>query len=217
MVADRTHFRNIKDPKQMANNMIEAAMSILLSHKKLVLAFHKDLFKSGRVQVLLRKLAKLKEDPQFGKLLQGLEIIQSCEDLPGELARRDIDASDERNVIFMFAGGDAIAEMQRVSPLVKTVLIDDGKDFEPALYYYPLFEIVAITLLKYHQRYSKEDVGAVFTKFGMTQEEFNIKDFSDDDPRASLVFTLLPRAERLNTAIGPERYGLVLSFIASAA
>ena len=51
----------------------------------------------------------------------------------------------------------------------------------------------------------------------MTQEEFNIKDFSDDDPRASLVFTLLPRAERLNTAIGPERYGLVLSFIASAA
>jgi len=217
MVADRTHFRNIKDPKQMANNMIEAAMSILLSHKKLVLAFHKDLFKSGRVQVLLRKLAKLKEDPQFGKLLQGLEIIQSCEDLPGELARRDIDASDERNVIFMFAGGDAIAEMQRVSPLVKTVLIDDGKDFEPALYYYPLFEIVAITLLKYHQRYSKEDVGAVFTKFGMTREEFNIKDFSDDDPRASLVFTLLPRAERLNTAIGPERYGLVLSFIASAA
>jgi hypothetical protein len=92
------------------------------------------------------------------------------------------------------------------------VFINENEEFfDTTKLYYPLFEIVVMTLVKYHTNYSREEMRAAFPL-----GEINI-DLVDDD-NAFLVFSLLPRIKRYNADTERvERYTLINKWIKSAA
>ena len=226
-------LRDLRDPKLAVQNMIETIISILISRReteenvpgenakvsenKLVLAFHSKLkgYDLKRVQVLIRQLNKLKEKEGFKQLLQNLTIIQSFDDetsLQAELVRNSIDPNERNTAAFLFAPAAEQKNLPNSNPNMHQVFINENEEFfDTTKLYYPLFEIVVMTLVKYHTNYSREEMRAAFPL-----GEINI-DLVDDD-NAFLVFSLLPRIKRYNADTERvERYTLINKWIKSAA
>lgn len=218
-------LQDMKDPERLIRNMLGAIFSIQQSGKKLVLAFHDDLkgFETGQWHTLLRKLEALKSEPLFEKMLKDLVIIPSFdtqEDLVKNLQDRGIDASDaKRNLICEFAPKAEREKIGSTKPAMRAIFIDEKKGFDPTLYYYPLFEIVTITLTRYLNEKDFEDkthnIKDVIKKFDSELGELNIESVNEDT--GVLVFTLIPKAERYDTNNRADRYALLMRFIDAAA
>lgn len=205
-------------PERFVQNTIENIVSILLSKKKLALAFHKELTSgsSGNQQflALMKELNRLKGHKRYGKLLDGLTIIEefSCaQNLSTQLSDNNIDPTDRiNNVVFAFAPVDQDADMQSVSGTIHSVYVDDEyidtlgveRSFDKDSYYYPLFDVVAISLFKYHTGYNREDIMKMLGELKIKIDNLNIRDFEcpAEIPGslsvAFLIFRLIPNARR---------------------
>lgn len=216
----KPYLFDIRDAKELTDNMIGAMISVVLSGKRLVLAFHKDIggSEAKKIQQLLKQLNELKKKDGFDKILKNMVVITSYAsptDLWRELARHDIDLADkDHNAVFTFAPQSAAAA--DLGPAVRSVRIDEGKDFNTTLYYYPIFEIVTITLVKYLKGYSRNEIYKILADMQIKPGELNIKDI-DSDRAAFLVFTLVPNAERYDGGKMAERYAILSKAINSAA
>jgi hypothetical protein len=228
-VDESIFFRDFGDAKEATRSVIENVISILLRKKKLVLAFHSGIRgnESGRLRAVLQRLEALKNNSDFKEVLKGLVIIpsfSSAEDLNAKLAAEGVDPKDAvHNAVFTFCERGTL-DTAKVDPAVKSVFIQEKDGFNGALHYYPLFEIVAITLIKAKQGYSVDEVKAAVKRLGIKFGEINIDIDALTDklgPAAGedafLVFSLMPNAERFKVGERRERYVLICEYIASAA
>ena len=215
-VGDRLFLRDLTKPREAVQNLLEMIIDVLLSKKKLVLAFHKDL-KGNKERLwgpLFKKLENLKKEPRFEKLLKNLIIIPSFntqEDLMEKLQDQKIGVDKkDNNIICEFAPGTEKENLRSSNEAISSIFIDEGKDFDADIYYYPLLEIVTITLVKYFYG-SKCDIRNLANQLGSGLQTLNIE--SADEQQGYLIFKLIPKTERLDLSKGIDRYILLLKSI----
>ena len=77
-------------------------------------------------------------------------------------------------------------------------------------YYYPLVEIVTISLGKFLHDFNMDQVKATIKEL-----DINLGEIEEDDTGA-LIFTLIPNAEKLDKSALMKRYGLLKRLMQSA-
>lgn len=207
---------DFKQPKALAHNTIAVMLSVALSGKRPVLAFHKDVSgkSEGAIKTLLGRLEDLKNKEGFDKILNNMVIIKSfdsADDLRKQLGDEYIEADNEDNAIFTFSPAEGKSIEAKA---VHDVVINEGEAFNADIYYYPLFEIVTMALVKYLRQYNPEQLKSILARLNITAEDINISDIVEDG-KAFLVFRLVPKAERMRD--GADRYALLRRYISSAA
>ncbi|MCX5666750.1 MAG: phosphate acyltransferase [Candidatus Omnitrophica bacterium] len=217
--APRHYLRDISDEEALIGNLIEAAISILISGKKLTLVFDRNLqgLNNGRLSILLRKLDALKGRKDFAKYLSNLAIITTALDnLPDELKKREIDLIDaDHNAVFVFTPG--AADIRLSGPAMQTVAINEVEEFDARAYYYPLFEVVTFSLVKYVKGYASEDIYKILGDYNIDLKSLNIESIADGKNGEFLIFSLLPKSERIMITQNNEREARLLTAIDSSA
>ena len=151
--------------------------------------------------LVIKALKELKEKPGFDRLLKNLTIIDSfgtAAELDAAMKKEGVVPGRNNTHVFMFAPESQRDALGAVSTEVRSVYVDekgkDGRIFDAAQYYYPLAEIVTITLVSFHHKYDCDRIKETIKAVGMNAEELNIADITAEN--AYLVFYLLPRIAR---------------------
>ena len=210
----RDTLRNLTDTRQLSQGIVEIMLSVTFN-RKLVLAFDSDIAScsSGAPLGLVAMLEKLKEDPRYEKILKNLVLIKAPS---SELAARLEGYTDKKDTeVFVFALENAREELRPVEPKVRPVYINE-KDF-PMSSYYPLAEIVAISLAQLFQEIipDKELITSLGYGAGKIDlEDINIESVARDSN--ALIFKLLPDAEPCDTGDLLKRYAKIKRFLKAA-
>ena len=221
-------FRDLTNPEELTKSMKETIVSILLSGKPNALAFSRRLTGySEQHKTFIKQLKAWKERmkvkyPKFAKRIEDLIIIDfdTREELERKLEEAGLSdlGDEEKSFIFTFAPKSEEASLEGMGAAVRHVYIKEEGNFSPE-YYYPLMDIVAISMLKAHLGYKKADIYAIFEGLGINREKvenrMNIKDINDDNPGV-LIFTIIPRAKRYDPEDRFDRNARLLQFIRSA-
>jgi len=222
-------FRNISEPEEAVRNLRESVLSVSPT-KKLLLAFHKNIgcFEKERLTILMRKLMKLREQEEFRSLLANLEIIETFDDsaaLSRERLKEDkgIDLNDaENNIVFAFLPDTESEWMEGLDPSIKSIHIKGNIELNAETHYYPLLEMITITLASYINAenggdISGKDITDALLKAGTDPGELNIGLIETGGEKAFLIFTLVPNAGRYDTDGKRDRYALLLRAIKTMA
>ncbi|MFA5146366.1 MAG: helix-turn-helix domain-containing protein [Candidatus Omnitrophota bacterium] len=181
--------RDMSAPEGLAKSFVEAIADYMLK-KKLVLAFVDGV--GGRQYVnpigLIEALEDLKRDPDYEKILQNLEIVRSG---PKNMKLKLEGHIEEGAEVFIFSPStdEAREETEKIrGERVRSVYIDDsglsGNE------YYPLLEMIAVTLKKAGDHSRILAMADVLRDFYIMPEE-------SADGR--LIFRLLPPSKRHDT------------------
>ena len=117
----------------------------------------------------------------------------------------------------MFAPETERKNLAAANANIRSVFIDEGKDFNASIYYYPLFEIITMALLKEHADYDAAKIRNTLKELGTKPEDINIDIDSIQDNGVFLIISIIPKTERLKMGDRVERYVLLKRFIDSAA
>ncbi|MFQ5952766.1 MAG: hypothetical protein ACE5JK_05100, partial [Candidatus Omnitrophota bacterium] len=209
--------RNLEDLEQLATSFVEMVTSKALAveegqqePRKLVLAFDKNIDNESALN-LIQELKDLKRNPNYRAILQNLEIvIEKTEDLPGEL---DQYAGKDNATVFVFApktSREKLASLE-ANKNVNAAYMELEDAFE-AYHYYPLIEVVTMTLA----RYLTKDPGYL-NRFTVEElNRMNIATKPEEVEEGILIFKLLPRIERYQHDQRLDRYALLRQFIEAA-
>ncbi|MFC1548551.1 hypothetical protein ACFL5E_01175 [Candidatus Omnitrophota bacterium] len=207
-------LRDIKNEEELCQSFIDIAISKLLSDgvEKLVLAFDTSLAEGQGVNpiTLMERLEELKEDDRYKVLLKDLVIIKApANKLEGKLAEY---MDKENTPVFVFAHNANKRALRRVEPKANTVYIKEegagGLSF-PREAYYPLLEVVVISLAYYIDKSSLEHVEKHL-------KAVNIEDIDPTDESSLLVFTLLPEATPIDLQAHMKKYRRLKEFLKAA-
>jgi len=223
-------LRDISDLDQLPQNVLEAIYSVLFDGKKLILAFDRNLSRFDEQHYyLMRQLTRWKKRvkrryPKLAETMDNFIVLHyaSQNELLHKLEDTHlIDINDSRNnLILAFSPKEEDATPMNIGQAVRPVYIDEGRGF--ALnYYYPLLEIVTISLAKALMGYTKDEIYSIFETLGIDRaklkEELNIDEITDGGEGAFLIFTLIPRAKRYDPDTNlVDRYTRLLRFLQSA-
>jgi hypothetical protein len=149
-----------------------------------------------------------------------LTFFKDKADLEAKLDENGVSGKDTGgNYIFVYTSDASKAASYRgMGTDVRPVMIREDekeKEFYPG-YYYPLAEIVALSL---NQELLNVDIDAFMAgleKRGINLEELGIDDISDDPELGFLVFTILPKIERSPGGGRADRFEKFLRFMKSA-
>ena len=191
------HLRDLTNEGQLAQTIVEKVLSIALT-KKVVLVFDERLG-SGQSVRMFRDfkymILELKKNPKLAKLLQNLIVktnLESAEAFAGEKdAEVFVFTADEK---YMASSGNIHAS------------IINEKGF-PMNAYYPLAEIVAITLSNFLDTNTLLEAIVIARKI-------NISSIDLADGR--LVFTLLPSAKEHEIQELVQRYARLKDLLRNA-
>jgi hypothetical protein len=207
-------LRNLTDTHQLSQGLVEMILSVTFN-RHLVLAFDSDIAScsAGGPMGLVDMLEKLKEDPRYKKILKNLVLIKaSSAELPSKLEGY---TDKEDTEVFMFALEDAREDLKSLESKVRPVYINE-KDF-PMSSYYPLAEIVAISLAQLFQEIIPDEELMTSLSYGAGEidlEEMNIESVARDSN--VLIFKLLPDAEPCDTGDLLKRYAKIKRFLKAA-
>ena len=167
--------------------------------RKVVLAFDPKLggMHSAKIRAVFEVIEELKKNPKFEKFLRtrNIEVLPKLKDI-------DRFAGVESAEVFVFTGDDKDIP---VAGNVHTAIVNE-KGF-PANAYYPLAEIVAITLSNFLD-------SDTLPKAVMIAGKLNIDSIIEADGR--LIFTLLPGAAELDTQVLVKRYARLKDLLRDA-
>ncbi|MBF0216146.1 MAG: iron-containing alcohol dehydrogenase [Candidatus Omnitrophica bacterium] len=140
-------------------------------------------------------------------------------DLEVKLDENGVSGKDmEGNYIFVYTGDASNASSYRgMGADVRPVMIrqnEKEKAFYPG-YYYPLAEIVALSLNKELLNVDVNTFMAGLEKRGINLEELGIDDISNDPELGFMVFTILPKIERSPGGGKADRFEKFLRFMRS--
>ena len=223
-------LRDLSDLDQLPQNMIEAIYSVLFEGKKLIFAFDRNLSRfDDQHSTLIRQLANWKERvrrryPKLADTMDNFIIIHFA--TRDELSKKlkdtyQVDVNDvKNNLILTFSPQKDNSAPINIGQAVYSVYINEGERF-PIDCYYPLLEIVTITLAKALKGYTKDEIYAIFESLGLDREKLkdklNIDEISDGADSGFLIFTLIPRAKRYDPDENfTDRYVRLLRFLQSA-
>jgi diguanylate cyclase (GGDEF)-like protein len=191
----------LADAKLMSIAMVDAILTKTLN-KKLVLAFDRSMGGAEKAKLfgVFESLKNLKKDPRYAKILKNLIIVTgSPEKLHNKLQRY---FGKQNTEIFLFANAAEMERLEKLSSIanVKSVYVDESQLPFPFRSYYPLAEIVTITLIQSIDPFisETEPITAITMGDGKLElKEINIKSISMDNN--TLIFKILPNAKPLET------------------
>ncbi len=198
-------LRDMNNLDDVGKNMVECILSLSLS-KKVVLAFDNKLggLQARTVLSVFAELEKLKDDEKFKRILKNLQIVI----LPTEqMASKAKDYRSEGCEVFIFARSTERGKLVSAELVANSTYIDEAQfPLYDSGVYYPLAEIVTVTLAQYLDPRSIEDLGAVL-------KDMNIKPAVKD---GVYIFTLLPPSQRFNPQELMQRYADLKKVLVSA-
>ena len=220
------HFlRRIINPKELTQNMIEEILSAMFSNKKLTLAFCKQLkgMESAQLRMLVKELIAWKnatgeKSKTMKTLLDNFTIIEyeDQRDLGSQLKDRRIDVNDSSSLIFIYGPKPKDVSESIVSgSAVKPVYIIEQEGGFPVRYYYPLLEMVTISLAKEILHWNEKELHEVLADSNINAETFGIEAVLDKD-LGILIFKVLPKMEQYDNNDRINRYTRLLQLLHSA-
>jgi len=168
----------------------------VLTEKKVVLLFEDGIGKSNSNKILdvVRVIKQLKKDPRYKGFLKNL-VIQKAS---SKKIARTIDKYRGVNTeVFLFARNSEREVLKNIESRTHATYIDE-KEYDSNCYY-PLAEIVTISLSQYIDASTLDNIKGLL-------EELHIADSSK--PGGPIIFTLLPDAEKF------DRQDLIKKFAA---
>ena len=214
-------LKDMDKPDELVCRLTGMLATIALRKSKVVLACHKAItgHENAKWGAILKSLDRLKEKKEFERYFKNLVIIRSFssgQDLDNQLKTQGVNPDDkDGNLIFTFAPESEKGSLSlETQGEIKEVFVDESK-LNPDAYYYPLFEIILITLVKYYRQYDADTIKSKFKDLGLEYDEFNIGDITDDN--AFVIFKLLPKTQSYNIQGLPDRYALIEKAVNSAA
>ena len=220
-------LRNIARPEDLTQNMIEGILSALFSNKKVALTFSRKLkgLESAQLVTLVKHLDDWKRN--LGKnskhmeaLLDNLIVLEydSQEELKTVLEGKGINMEDGRNnLVFTYAPRpkDESENTVNMGKAVRPVYILEQEDGFPSNYYYPLLEMVTISLAKELLGWDEKELNAALIASNIDKEFFGIEPMIEKET-GILIFKVLPKMERYDTDSKTDRYTRLLQFLRSA-
>ena len=192
-------LRDLNDPSELVKSLIETFLSISFTeNKKIVLALHDNIdgIETGDMAGLMRSIKRLKRKKGFKELLGNLIIIPSFDsvgDLNNQLTAQGVNLNKDKDIVFSFTPFDYKETIAGLDPNIRSVLVDKAGLFNSS-HYYPLAEIILITLLKYHTGKSLKEIKEGFKGIDLSIQ--NIESIKDSEISAHLVFKLIPKSEK---------------------
>jgi len=213
-ITEELYVRGLTNPENVSKNFISAIASACVT-RKVVLAFDKKI-RNRKALGFLKELRELKRDERFKKLFQNLIIItENTEELPHALGQY----TQEPNVqAFMFTQAGAMAVLKDIAAEenVQAVYIDDTK--LPDDNYYPLAEIVLLTLAEYLTMDTiLDNLAERLDKLGIEKDMVNLDVSSiKRDEAGALIFSLVPNIKEYDTDERASRSARLRSFLHAA-
>lgn len=208
------YLRDFPDLEQLANHFVAALISVSVT-KKVVLAFDNNI-RNPKSLGFIKLLDRLKKNEVFGRLLKNVIIVtEKPEDLPHKI-REYIDIDNNMRV-FMFA---PLKDMEKLEDItreanVQSVFIDDSNF--PLDFYYPLVDIVTITLLEYNMPGIIDNISDIFNSLKIDFALLNVDIKSiRRNAKGALIFYLLPNIKEYNPDERVSRYVRLQRFLKSA-
>ncbi|MDD5439673.1 MAG: hypothetical protein PHS37_05765, partial [Candidatus Omnitrophica bacterium] len=233
-VREQPALDDIRESRNLTKNLIESAISILLSHdsprpgmpsrtgeRRLVLAFHENLagLSDKKLARVLTELEELKKKDGFDALLKNLTITRSMQEYREKTQQGGgIDPRDPNTIVFMFAPEDERNNIDTAAEVKKVFIGQKDKNgnlFDAISYFYPLPEIVAMTLVSFQNRLDADGLNDTLSKLGIKPEEINIHNITEDGS-SFLIFNLIGRIERYDHQ-SRDRYIRIQNAIRAAA
>jgi hypothetical protein len=212
-----TNKKNI--PKEMANKFTSALISTALSKKKVVLLFSSNLKTKEAIKNVDACIDILKEDNLVGEFLEGVEREELT---PEDLQKRALEFKDREDVlVFTYApesDKDELGEMNDWAAKTRNTNINPAYINEEGLneketmegeFYYPIFEMVTLSLIDYLTRDTAGGVFGVLKAMNIDPSKFNLKinhAGKVGDRSNIMFFVILPDAEKYDTERRRNRY-----------
>ena len=196
-------IRDLTSDETIIQNLLELLISSGLG-KKTVLVFDEKLggVNSQYVLAVFEVLKKLKNKSKLGRLLENLVLITTSTD---NFASELEDYLDKDKVdVFVFAREGEAKTFNDIIDKVKLVSIDE-KDLDENAYY-PLVEIVIISLVQHFK-------SGILDKIKLILKALNITARKDNN---NLIFTILPPIEEYDWQTSVKRYANLKRFLRSA-
>lgn len=216
-------LRKIVDTEELARNIKEGILSELFSNKKLTLAFSKKLsgLDPSQLRLLVRQLNEWKESTVRNnrkmKILLDNFTVFEYDDLGQSLGERGIDANAQDAIILNYAPKPQDESEYSSSPgtAVKPVYIIEQTHAFPANYYYPLLEMVTVSLAKELQKWDAKELKDALAASNITVDIFGIDAALDENSQA-LIFKVLPKMERYDSNERMDRFAILMQLLRAA-
>ncbi|MCX5680667.1 MAG: Rid family hydrolase [Candidatus Omnitrophica bacterium] len=213
-------LRKIVDTKELTQNMIEGILSALFSNKKPTFAFSRKLkgLELEQLSLLVEQLNKWKEatakkNPKMKKLLDNFTVF-TYDDLTIELGTRGIDVNDKDGLIFTYEPQPK-EETGKLGSAIRRVYITEPEKGFPTEYYYPLLEMVTVSVAKELLGWDEQQLKDAMVDSGITIDVFGIEPYIDDKT-GILIFNILPKMELYDNSSRINRYTRLLQFLRAA-
>ncbi|MFC1570581.1 metallophosphoesterase [Candidatus Omnitrophota bacterium] len=206
---ESTFGEQLEDPESLAHSFIGKILSIAAT-KKVVLSFDDKLAGtySEKVLDIVLELEKLKKDPRYAGILKNVTVIKAP---PKRLELRLKEhMADEKTMVFMFARKTERDVLKGLESKVNTIYIDESTKKDLLFSkdsYYPLLEVVTITLARVLGSVSDEDIEGIL-------ERINIESINEEG--GALVFKLLPKASEVDPQALIQSYAALKRFLKAA-
>ncbi|MFH1664858.1 MAG: hypothetical protein ABIA77_01800 [Candidatus Omnitrophota bacterium] len=216
-VPEVDEFKEALSSVETLSTRLAATTESILMTRPVILAFDGNIagFQSASPMVIFEELRKLKKHEKFRKILKDLTILDSRS--PEILIRKIREESrkypdDKKPEIFIFS---RVSEKEKFAGITSSARVHPAyineKDL-PSDHYYPLVEIVTITLSRFLD--SGVYTPAVISKL---LEELNVNlGPVEEDAIGGLIFTLIPNAGKYPKHELINRYAALKRFLESA-
>ncbi len=213
----RPVLRNFSEPEQLAENWKEAAISTLLSGRKIALFFSRKLRGYDKHHPQLRDdIEKWKENmtrkyPRSRSLMNNLitgdfETLEELNtSLEGLREERGVDLSDQsKDFIFTFEPENEKVGAENLPRALRPVYIKikekKNGEFRTNEFYDPSLDILTISVMAAFFELNADDIYRIFEGIGINrrklEEDMNICGIDEDkNGNAFLIFTVIPRAK----------------------
>jgi DNA-directed RNA polymerase specialized sigma54-like protein len=169
----------------------------------------------------MRRLKEWKEataqnNKRMKALLDNLTILE-YDDLRQALAANNIDANARDGLIFTYAPkpADESENTANIGSAVRPVYIIEQDGEFPVHYYYPLLEMVTISLAKELLQWDGSQLKEALLVSKIAVNTLGLET-TVDEKFGILIFKVLPKIERYNNNSRVDRYTKLLQFLRSA-